>query len=241
MAKTRPDLGRPELELTELQEQLLALYDEHQSYAYVARISGVNANKVRSNIGKARQKIERYRKAVEAWEAGRVEHDYEPARASRNTLEHKDPERAAAAMEAIADPTLETVAAKARASGLAPATVKALERRLDRESPDVMPAVKGLTTQRLLRDWEDLTKRALGAITDEKLGEAPAEKLAVIAAIGTDKRAILRGEPTQIVKVQDEGKLKEIASACLKRLNEMGEIRVVDVPRVETPEVHPDS
>ncbi len=45
----------------------------------------------------------------------------------------------------------------------------------------------------------DMAMRAADAVTDEKLAKASARDAAIIYGIATDKRAVLRGEPTAIL------------------------------------------
>ncbi|MFL5340904.1 MAG: transposase [Gemmataceae bacterium] len=55
--------------------------------------------------------------------------------------------------------------------------------------------------------FEDIARRSLGCVTDEKLKNTDAQKLVTTAAIATDKAQLLRGQPTRIT--EDVSKLTD--------------------------------
>ncbi len=95
-----------------------------------------------------------------------------------------------------------------------------------------------LDDKELLALVDDGIARAFEVLDNFALGQASARDVATIIGILTDKRQILKGEPTAIVKFEDMRKLDEIleqVSAELKRRE-----NVIDVtPAPETPGVSP--
>ena len=77
--------------------------------------------------------------------------------------------------------------------------------------PDV--ARSGQEKRRPLAElFEDIARRSLGYVTDEKLKTADPQKLVTIAAIATDKAQLLRGQPTSIT--EDVSQLSDAAIAA---------------------------
>ena len=69
-------------------------------------------------------------------------------------------------------------------------------------------------------------------MTPEEIDALPAKERMVVAAISTDKRQVLRGEPSVIVQHQDSGRLEELLVGALGEAKRRGyEIDVT--PRTE--------
>ncbi len=90
----------------------------------------------------------------------------------------------------------------------------------------------------LLATIDDRLERVLDYLDDHALSKMDGRNLMVAAGILIDKRQILKGEPTAIVKFEDMRKLDEILEQVSKELLRRGE--VIDVtPAPETPGVSP--
>ncbi len=95
-----------------------------------------------------------------------------------------------------------------------------------------------LDDKELLALLDDGIARAFEVLDNFALGEASARDVATIIGILTDKRQILKGEPTAIVKFEDMRKLDEILEQVSKELKRRE--NVIDVtPAPETPGVSP--
>lgn len=95
-----------------------------------------------------------------------------------------------------------------------------------------------LDDKELLALLDDGIARAFQVLDDFALGEASARDVATIIGILTDKRQILKGEPTAIVKFEDMRKLDEILEEVSKELKRRE--NVIDVTLApETPGVSP--
>lgn len=143
-------------------------------------------------------------------------------------LEHAAPEAAAAIVEKVAlGDKFFKVSELAHALGLKPATVQALVDRLQRRYQPVVAEIRKVTTGDILALAEERLQMALEYMTDVKLAEASGRDLAVIVGILTEKRALLRGEPTQIVSNADRANLMELLPELLKEAQRRG--MVVDL------------
>ena len=101
--------------------------------------------------------------------------------------------------------------------------------RLRARYEGVVAALVPVQTAALERSWEDIAYRAQAAITDRKLVRASPRDLAVIAGIATDKRAILRGEPSAIVGHTHEaaGSLDRLCEAIVAERERRSTLPVV--------------
>ncbi len=92
------------------------------------------------------------------------------------------------------------------------------------------PSARGrfrLNDQELAAVIDDRLTRVLEYFDDHTLGKMGGRDLVVAAGILTDKRQLLRGEPTAITRFQDMRKMDEILEAVDKELKRRG--KLVDV------------
>ncbi len=80
-----------------------------------------------------------------------------------------------------------------------------------------------LDDKELLALVDDGIARAFQVLDDFALGEASARDVATIIGILTDKRQILKGEPTAILRYEDMRKLDEFLEDVSKELKRRGE------------------
>ncbi len=93
-----------------------------------------------------------------------------------------------------------------------------------------------LDDKELLALLDDGIARAFEVLDNFALGEASARDVATIIGILTDKRQILKGGPTAIVKFEDMRKLDEFLEDVSKELKRRGDEKVIDVtPPAEAP------
>ncbi len=87
-----------------------------------------------------------------------------------------------------------------------------------------------LDDKELLALLDDGIARAFEVLDNFALGEASARDVATIIGILTDKRQILKGEPTAIVKFEDMRKLDEFLEEASRELRRRGDgPEVIDV------------
>ena len=84
-----------------------------------------------------------------------------------------------------------------------------------------------LDDKELLALLDDGIARAFEVLDNFALGAATARDVATIIGILTDKRQIMKGEPTEILQYQDMRKLDEFLVQAVAELKRRGE--VIDV------------
>jgi hypothetical protein len=74
--------------------------------------------------------------------------------------------------------------------------------------------VKSVRKERLTQLWGTRAEQSLGGMTTDKFEKASLKDLAIMAGIATDKLLLLRGQPTEIIRTEDDRRtLAELASA----------------------------
>lgn len=159
-----------------------------------------------------------------------------------NLTENKKPAAAAAAIDAMTDP-YQGIQDAMTASGLPEVTIRALMKRLRVKYQNVVSEVRNLQTGELS---EIIGKKIhlLSLYLDDKVAsEASARDLAMAMAQLTEKRQLLRGEPTAIVSDHERAQLNELlpflaAEARRRGVTLDGESHRVDnnAPSVVNPE-----
>lgn len=135
--------------------------------------------------------------------------------------EERHPEAAAAAIVAMTDPYMKIEDAM-KASGLPQSTVTAIMKRLRAKYNNVGVEVKNLQT----RELSDLIGKKihlmLQYLDDKVVADASARDLAMGIAQLTEKRQLLRGEPTQIISDHERSKLNELLPALMREASRRG-------------------
>lgn len=133
----------------------------------------------------------------------------------------------------VVQPTMEAFERLKQAGvecGIDPRAMKQLVTRLQ-----VRPPAKGrlkLDDKELLALIDDRLARAFAFLDDFTLGQANARDLMVSIGILTDKRQLLRGEPTAITRLEDVKKLDEDLLMLVKEMRRRG--KIIDI----TPEAN---
>lgn len=136
-------------------------------------------------------------------------------------VEETNPAKAAAAIEAMTDP-YQGIQDAMTASGLPEGTIRALMKRLRVKYQNVVSEVRNLQTGELS---EIIGKKIhlLSLYLDDKVAsEASARDLAMAMAQLTEKRQLLRGEPTAIVSDHERAKLNELLPALMREATRRG-------------------
>ena len=82
--------------------------------------------------------------------------------------------------------------------------------------------LRELKPQELLAIIEDRIMAALEFINDEAFLQAKPKDRAIMLAILLDKRQLLRGEPTQVLAIEDRTKLSSLAGLLLQEAKRRG-------------------
>lgn len=150
-------------------------------------------------------------------------------------LEESEPDKAAEVAIAFAENANLAVAEIAHKLELPRAAVAALVDRLKRRYSPVVAEIRKHTTKDFQSIIDEKLMMALEYLGDLKLAEASARDLSFVIATLTDKRAMMRGEPTQIVRVEERQALAELLPALLAEAQRRG--MTVDLPASEFKEV----
>lgn len=141
---------------------------------------------------------------------------------SGRAWEEKRPDAAAdVAVAAIEEPWMK-ISQLARECGMPPAAVDALVDRLRKRYSPAVAEVRKVTGRQMLELLEERLMMALEYLGDAKMAEASARDLAVVIGVLAEKRALLRGEPTQIIGVEERRNLSELLPALLKEAERRG-------------------
>jgi DNA-binding CsgD family transcriptional regulator len=141
-----------------------------------------------------------------------------------NVIEVKDPERAAAVIDAATDPEakLESIAKVFRDYGLPMAASAALLRRIRQKYFGVVEATKSLKSGEIVDALNHKIDLALRYMDDKTMSEASFRDLALGTAAMIEKRQLLRGEPTQIISDAERAKLHELLPLAIAEAQRRG-------------------
>ncbi len=146
----------------------------------------------------------------------------EPVARPANALENTDPEAVAVVFDEATEPWMGTFKGIAEEAGLNPKTTSAIMQRLARDHPGALAHVRTIKTKHILAAIEEKLALGLDALTKEKMDEASARDLAVVISILVEKRQLLRGEPTQILSMEERKHMSDILPMLLKEAERRG-------------------
>lgn len=162
-------------------------------------------------------------------------------RALAQSIELTNPELAAAAIEAGADPVSQTITAAIerfnahlKASGLPGKVSEALVRRMRVKYANAVTATRELRTNEIIEMLGNKIDMAMFYLDDKVLAEASARDIMLGLGVLIEKRNLLRGEPTAIISDHDRKKVHELlpalfAEAKRRSLTVEGEVVSVEV------------
>lgn len=136
-------------------------------------------------------------------------------KADERRLENTNPELAAAIIERWGDNPYEGMLELARHVGVPPATAQALIERLKTRYSPAVAEMRQHTTRDFQKLLDERMMMALEYLGDVTMAGASAKDLAIVFGILAEKRALLRGEPTSIVRHEDRMALAELLPAVL--------------------------
>lgn len=135
--------------------------------------------------------------------------------------ENTDPENTAAALEALSDPFAKLKDA-AEACGFPQVTIQALVRRMETKYKPVGDEITALKTPALLSLIEEKIGMCLEHMDDYTFANAELRDLAVTFGILAEKRQLLRGEPTQILSVNERTHMNDLLPMIVKEATRRG-------------------
>jgi len=145
-----------------------------------------------------------------------------PGKRIARRIEAKEPEKAAEFMILAAHPDI-SVRRAAERCGIPYGTAKNLYERLRTEYLPLLETLRKFQTKDFLALIDNRLGLALEHLTDDKLAKAEVRDLAVAIGILTEKRQLLRGEPTSILSVEDRRTLAELVPLLLEEARRRGE------------------
>ena len=140
---------------------------------------------------------------------------------SQQGNEFNKPEETAAALESLSDPFAKLKDA-AEACGFPQVTIKALVRRMETKYKPVDDEIKALKTPALLSLIEEKIGMCLEHMDDYTFANAELRDLAVTFGILAEKRQLLRGEPTQILSVNERTHMNDLLPMIVKEAGRRG-------------------
>lgn len=136
-------------------------------------------------------------------------------------LETSKPELVAEFLDHALEPEV-SIAQAARRVGMNERTAQDLMGRFLRRYQPVVGELRKVKSAELLGKIEDRLSVLLDAMTPEKIAAAPLRDQAVTFGILSEKRQLLRGEPTQIIDDGERRQLNELIPLVLKEAQRRG-------------------
>ena len=191
--------------------------DPHMTYQAIGTKLGMPYQTVRSTYARAKLKVENP-------SVPRADRKGE----AHNRTEYTNPDRAAHVIALGSDPSIENLQAACEDEGLPASATRALITRMKRDYPGVTSEVKRIETDVLIRGFEGLAKRALDSITNDDLLNVNAYQRTLIAAIATDKRELLSGQPTERISIEDRRSLQDLLPMLIQDAERRGLMREIN-------------
>jgi hypothetical protein len=152
-----------------------------------------------------------------------------PGYQPRPGIEMREPEVAAAAIEAAADPwarsmnqAIEKANEQLKLAGLPEKVNVALVKRLRVKYANAVYAAKDLRTKEILEMLGRKIDLAAFYLDDKVMAEAPARDIMLGMTALIEKRNLLRGEPTQIISDHERAKIHELVPKLLEEARRRG-------------------
>lgn len=145
---------------------------------------------------------------------------------AKTGVEHRDPEAAAAMIDAASDPLVKVKDAL-KVAGLPDRVSEAMLKRLRVKFFGAVHEVKALKTAEIVRTIEEKIDMIRFYLDDKVMAEASARDLMLGFGVLVEKRQLLRGEPTQIVSDHERKKINELVPLLIQEARRRG--RTIDV------------
>ena len=212
--------------LTEREVEVLRLKDEEGlSWTKIGERLATTKSSVNSSYRAAKLKLDR---------AANPEAHRQAPNVNGNTVEVKRPDETAALLDTALEPFVHIQAA-ARACGFPPSTAKRLMQRMAARYQPLRDAIAPVKDEELILLLQDRALRCLQYADDFAMAGAPLKDLLVSAGIAIDKAQLLKGEPTQITRLEDIRKLDQVGKLLQAEMERRG--LIVDVTPEPTSEI----
>ena len=132
-----------------------------------------------------------------------------------SSIERKDPERAAALFDVVSEPALLKVSEAMEQAGLPEKVRTSLLRRLKVKYFGAVTEIRNLKTQEILDLLGKKIHLALSYMDDKVMAEASFRDLALGSTAMIEKRALLRGEATQIISDLERRTMHQLLPALI--------------------------
>lgn len=129
----------------------------------------------------------------------------------------REPEKAAAIIDAATDPSL-TIQAIAEAEGVPQRTADTLVERFRKRYGGTSGVLAKLKSEAIEERVGAVAVEILDSIDAEDLKKANLYQKVLSSAILIDKRQILNREPTEVISIEDRRMLPELASALMEEI-----------------------
>jgi len=146
-------------------------------------------------------------------------------RTTNAAVEMQEPEKAAAALLTASNPLFdkyEALREAARESGMKPALVKAMIKRLETRYAPVADEVKRLNMKAVVDELDKKIAMTMGYIDDHSLSEASFRDLAQGIGVLIEKRQLLSGLPTQNLDITARMQINEALPILLNEAKRRG-------------------
>lgn len=163
---------------------------------------------------------------------GRNETSFKPGQLATESLE---PEKVADLLVSMAENPGESVMALARACGMNERTAQSVVDRMNMKYQPVIEEVKRVTSDSLVKQIEEKLPMLLDGIDQDKVKAARLNEIGVIFGILTEKRQLLKGEPTHIFTHEERVNMNALLPELLREAKKRG--MVVDTTYQEIPEI----
>jgi len=137
------------------------------------------------------------------------------------SYEFKAPELSAEAIDGATVP-FARLEAVAKECGFPERTLNALMRRMATKYKPVKDEVERIKTPQLLKLIEDKLQMALEHMDEYTFADANLRDLAVTFGILAEKRQLLKGEPTQILSINERSHMNELIPDLIKEAGRRG-------------------
>lgn len=160
--------------------------------------------------------------------------------------ENFHPEMVADLIVSMAEDPGESIHALARACGMKESTATDIVKRMNMRYQPVIEEVKRATSDSLIKQIEEKLPMLLDGIDQKKVDAATLRDIAVAVGVLTEKRQLLKGEPTQIMTFEERLNMDKLGPALLKELERRDlvvDVSYREIPTVQVlpPDVVPDA
>ena len=196
------------LKLTEKQQTVYDLRQSGKSFKEIAGIVGRGHQTVVDCYNTAEQKVAGLKQNLTAHPEQKIENQLPP-------------EDAAAVLDRLTDP-FDKLSMVAKECGLKPSLVQAIARRMKTRYLGVTEQMRAIKTHDMIQKIDERIGHALTYIDDYVMADANFRDLSMGVGILIEKRQLLKGEPTQIISVDERKTLNQLLPLLIQEATRRG-------------------